>query len=366
MKKLFVFIIILALISTGGFWYYSKINAQNQDSLRRRLERQNAILANQTSQVQQEKPFDKKYTVIYSEPSAQHIYVPLGLSSNDLKANLEHAAKSSQKDYIFAYRIDDAKHDGGYTAGRYHAGKFDIAEVYTKSKKVYPSASEAIINKDNVNLYSRPDFDPSDVLVKLKKDTQIMIIEHAREFTMTDIIDLYKIIAQPKKHIGWVMDSDIELNSHKTENPQITVPKVSLKTPKTINVPPKVRKEEKTEPDYFAYIDRQEKNEIYRLISSYNSKKINGTLPLTYWKNSYKEAKIATCGHYIGFALSNDILSKAILSARDLISMAEHIANWVDTAIYGYGDTQLGKITIGETIFRVMDKLDLLKYPLIK
>ena len=343
MKKSLIFIIIiLAIIGSGGFWYYSKINAQNQDRLRRRLERQNAILAQRKNEQQtpKEKPFDKKYTVIYSEPSAQHIYVPLGLSSNDLKANLEHAAKSSQKDYIFAYRIDDAKHDGGYTAGRYHAGKFDIAEVYTKDKKVYPAASEAIINKDNVNLYSRPDFDPSDVLVKLKKNTQIMIIEHAREFNTTEITDMYKIIAHPQKHIGWVMDSDIDQVEY--QSPAELQQKLASIKPKDTKNKSAVKQE--------------------ALLSYWVKNLIDITKKVPHWKSELPHKRVATCGIFLLYLWKENKLKIAITSEQDIKNYAEILANRVETYLIYSANSEEGylvnHLSIGDILLATASSLE--------
>ena len=340
MKKFIIsFTIILILFCTGSFWYYSNINVQNQERLRRRLERKNTVINQQQEAPEQEKPFNKKYTLIYEEPSALHIYVPLGLSSLDMKANLEHAAKSSGKDYIFAYRIDDRKHDGGYTAGRYHAGKFDMAEVYTKSKQVYPAASEAVINKNNVNLYSRPDFEPSDVLVKLKKNTQIMIIEHAREFTTTDITDLYKIIVQPEKHIGWVMDSDI--NNVKYQSPA----KLQKELAST-----QTKKQTKKQPE--------EKS----LISFWSENLIDIKKAVPFWRNELPHKRVATCGMFLFYLWREDKLKIDITGVQDLKNYAEILANRVETfLIYSTNNKEgyiVNYISIGDMLSLVASSLN--------
>lgn len=233
-KNSFLYIIIFSLIGISSLWYFFKSEGEYQNRLNQNLERQKAVLAKMSTSKQKE-TFNAKYSIIFEEnlistpiisKFAQYIYVPLNLSEEELKQNLLHAAKTLQQEkhvntvIILAYREDDRLREGGYTAGRciyipnLTATFFDIAEVYYKNKKIYPAATEAIINKDNVNLYSKKHFKPEDVITKLKKRTEIMIIEHYRSFTTSDFIDIYKVLVWPhrnkkRQYIGWIMDNNV-------------------------------------------------------------------------------------------------------------------------------------------------------------
>ena len=231
-KKFFLSIIIFSLIGISSLWYFFKSEEEYQNRLNRNLERQKAVLTKIYTSKQKE-TFNAKYSIIFEEnlstltisKFAQSIYVPLFLSEEELKQNLLHAAKTLKQEkhvdevIIFAYRQDDKLHEGGYTAGRciYTSNltaTFDIAEVYYKNKKIYPAATEAIINKDNVNLYSKKHFEPEDIITKLKKGTEIMIIEHYRNFVTTDFIDIYQVLIWPHKnkkrqYTGWIMDDNV-------------------------------------------------------------------------------------------------------------------------------------------------------------
>lgn len=225
------FIIILSLAIPLSLWYYQNLDGENQYE---QLKKQKNKIITQISKTKEKKEiFNAKYSIIFEENLstaitsrfAQYIYVPLYLSQEELKQNLLHAAQTLKREkhvdtaIIFAYREDDRLHESGYTAGRCIytpnlTATIDIAEVYSKTRKIYPAATEAIINKDNINLYSRKHFEPEDVITKLKKGTEIMIIEHYRSFTTSDFIDIYKVLVWPhsnkkRQYIGWIMDNNV-------------------------------------------------------------------------------------------------------------------------------------------------------------
>ena len=210
------------------------INLDGENQYEQLKKQKNKIITQISKTKEKKEIFNAKYSIIFEEnlistpiisKFAQYIYVPLNLSEEELKQNLLHAAKTLQQEkhvntvIILAYREDDILREGGYTAGRciyipnLTATFFDIAEVYYKNKKIYPAATEAIINKDNVNLYSKKHFKPEDVITKLKKGTEIMIIEHYRSFVTTDFIDIYKVLIWPhnkkRQYTGWIMDDNV-------------------------------------------------------------------------------------------------------------------------------------------------------------
>lgn len=391
MKKSFIIpVIILAVIGGTFFYGYSKINAMKQEHIRKReelrLARQNAILerSKEEQKISQEKKFDKKYIVIYEEDIsspqvkkyAQHVYIPLGLSKEILRVNLEHAAKTLKRAknadsvFIFAYRIDDRKHESGYTAGRYVIASntpdtFDIAEVYTKTKKIYPAATEAVINKDNVNLYSRYDFEPSDVVAKLKAGTEVMLLEHVRDFAMTDIIDIYKVLVWPHKNkksqsTGWIMDNDINFNLKQKGKEKIKTSEINTQKIKITSTPIQIQKKIQNQKYKLTQAEQQEIDKVGELVSSFMLKKLDTEKTLSLWKNSGQESKIATCGVYLSFAFAEGYLNiqtrTKIRTANGLYRHAKMVADKIDSIISQLNlvDSQLNQDKIGDTIIFVM------------
>ena len=106
------------------------------------------------------------------------ISVPLDLSADELKQTLRDAAWKLQKEknavaaVIFAYREDDTKRDGGYTAGKCTIAPFGdwakavevrspsnldeeviISEAYFDNTPIRLKGSKAFINGDNTSLH---------------------------------------------------------------------------------------------------------------------------------------------------------------------------------------------------------------------
>ena len=231
-------IIILVLIEAFSLWFffwfflYLPIEKEHQAIEDKKLKELEALLAKISTSEKKEEIFHAKYSIIFEEDIsnpyfsrfAQYIYVPLNLSKEELKQNILHAAKNlknkknADKVIIFAYRQDDKLHQV-YTAGRcfYTSAldfTFDIAEVYYKTKKTYPATTEAIINRNNVILYSQKHLKPEDEITRLKAGTEIMIIERYRSFNMNDFIDIYKVLVWPhknekKQYLGWIVDDNV-------------------------------------------------------------------------------------------------------------------------------------------------------------
>ena len=227
-------LILVGIFSLWCFWYLPINEKEYLSMLDKRLERAKAILAkiSTSSLKKQEEIFNAKYYIIFEDKvnipslstSAGFIDVPLNLSKEELKQNILHAAKNLKRKkntttaIIFAYRQDDKLHQV-YTAGKciYTSDldfNLDIAEVYYKTKKIYTAATEAIINKDNVILYSKKYFEPEDIITRLEAGTEIMTIEHYRSFTTTDFVDIYKVLVWPHKngkrqYLGWIVDNNV-------------------------------------------------------------------------------------------------------------------------------------------------------------
>ena len=231
-------IIILVLIEAFCLWFffwfflYLPLEKEHQAIEDKKLKELEALLAKISTSEKKEETFHAKYSIIvedkinipYLSISAGFIDVPLNLSREELKQNLLHAAKNLKRKkntttaIIFAYRQDDKQHQI-YTAGKciYTSDldfTFDIAEVYYKTKKTYPATTEAIINRNNVILYSQKHLKPEDEITRLKAGTEIMIIERYRSFNMNDFIDIYKVLVWPhknekKQYLGWIVDDNV-------------------------------------------------------------------------------------------------------------------------------------------------------------
>ena len=169
----------------------------------------------------------------------RRISVPLGLSTEELKQTLRDAAWKLQKDknavaaVIFAFREDDTKRDGGYTAGKCTVAPFGdwakavevrspsnldeeilISEAYFDSTPIRPNGSKAFVNKNNTSLHriNAKQSYTDDVIAELKKGTEVNILESRRQFTLYGPLDMYKVQvknARKKVRTGWVYGYDL-------------------------------------------------------------------------------------------------------------------------------------------------------------
>ena len=175
---------------------------------------------------------------------SQSIFLPLGLSQEELKENLTHAAWSLQKKkkakgiIIFAYRMDDIAHNGGFTAGKctlaplgdwnktinhnYSVSDlkpaFEFAEVYFMNKPFHNEATKTLIKSNQANLYY-PDIEPKNIIAILKKNTEVLILKHKREFTTSDFLDIYQVrtTVNRKQITGFVLGNDLADAENKNE-----------------------------------------------------------------------------------------------------------------------------------------------------
>ena len=194
--------------------------------------------------------FDKKYQVlrIYDEDVSYRnvprftraIKVKLGLSAEELRDNLIHAAWEMQKEkdaravWIFAYRPDDVDRYV-YTAGRCILAPFgdvakatdskynsisnltpvvDIAEVYFANvPPLLKADTNVAINTPNTKLYRTRDIEPDDVIAYLKKGQRAVIVGSMRSFTTDEFSDFYMIqlSSKGKKSVtGWVSSNALD------------------------------------------------------------------------------------------------------------------------------------------------------------
>lgn len=197
---------------------------------------------------------------IYGVPRfEQKISVQIGLSSEDLKKNLVHAAwdllnkKNAKATMIFAYRSDDLERDGGFSAGRCILAPFgdwskainkhskddlkpdiEIATVYFKNVPMLKPTSNAIVNTNNACLYATDDCDSDYVSMRLRKGTHVMVINGKRDFMPHDFLDIYKVrvnLGKKKTVTGWM--NGYELDEAKEEAKSIDNQKTYTVTKKT-------------------------------------------------------------------------------------------------------------------------------------
>ena len=164
----------------------------------------------------------------------QRISVPLKLSTEELKQTLLDAAWKLQKQknasavVIFAYREDDKKRNGGYSAAKCTLAPFgnwakamerhktsdlqavfEISEAYSYDEPLREKGSSAFIKENDAELY-KPDtqeFYAEDVAMKLKKGTEVKILDSQRDISSFAVIDIYKVqvrLDKKRTRTGWV------------------------------------------------------------------------------------------------------------------------------------------------------------------
>ena len=139
---------------------------------------------------------------------------------------------------IFAYRSDDLARDGGFSAGRCILAPYgdwskainkhskddlkpdiEIANVYFKNAPMLKPTSMAIVNTNNCNLYATDDCIQDYVSIRLKKGTQVMIINGKRNFMPEDFLDIYKVrvyLGKKKTVTGWMNGYELD----EAQNPE--------------------------------------------------------------------------------------------------------------------------------------------------
>ena len=164
----------------------------------------------------------------------QRIAVPLGLSTEELKQTLLDAAWKLQKQknasavVIFGFREDDKKRNGGFSAGKCTIAPFgnwakamerhklsdlqatiEISEAYSYSEPLRENGSSAFIKADDTELY-KPDtkeFYAEDVILNLKKGTEVKILDSKRDISSFAVMDIYKVqirLDKKRTRTGWV------------------------------------------------------------------------------------------------------------------------------------------------------------------
>lgn len=259
----------LALISAGMYWYVSteltytprikhiESSSVFTTNISDDLERHDLKPKYASTDRKQDK-FRPRYFIIYDSLEdhsmngaprfAQRISVPLGLSQEELKQNLSHAAwrllkeKNAHAVIIWGHRDDDKKRQGGFTAGKCTLAPygywskatknfdlnslqttFELAEVYSKDVPVYKIMGDTTI-RNSTPIYADIANFPDNTITNLKKGTRVVILEHYRDFSTYDFIDWYKIqtnFSKRKNYAGWV-------NGEKLKEPTKVVEAKSL------------------------------------------------------------------------------------------------------------------------------------------
>ena len=187
--------------------------------------------------------FIPQYTVIDEENLTlagvprfeQRISIPLGLSLEELKQNLLDAAWKLQKKknasaiVIFAFREDDIKREGGYTAGKCTLAPFGvwakamenhsfsdlkeeilISEAYSYNEPIRAKGSIAYVKENETSLYKPSKgntYDHDKVLATLNKGTEVKILDCERFFGFAFVVDTYKVqvrLSKKKTLTGWI------------------------------------------------------------------------------------------------------------------------------------------------------------------
>ena len=185
--------------------------------------------------------FTPKYTVVEEDNLTlagvprfeQRISIPLGLSHEELKKNLLDAAWKLQKKknaaavVIFAFREDDTERKSGYTAGKCILAPFGdwakamenhdvsdlseeiiISEAYDYNEPVRVKGSLAYVKDDGTELYRiNKKADIYETITKLKKGTEVKILDSEKQFSIVVVADIYRVqarISRKKTLTGWI------------------------------------------------------------------------------------------------------------------------------------------------------------------
>lgn len=265
MKENIFAVMIFTLAIIAGFLFF----LPSHKPVHEKTEPQQVeIQSHEKNDVTQADSFDKKYKVLYTYDEdvsfrnvpryTRKIKVKLGLSAEELQANLIHAAWEMQKEkdaravWIFAYRPDDVDRYV-YTAGRCILAPFgdvakatdskynsisnltpvvDIAEVYFANvPPLLKADTNVAINTPNTKLYRTRDIEPDDVIAYLKKGQRAVIVGSMRSFTTDEFSDFYMIQLSSKgkkRVIGWVSSNALD----EVQDTPVTQTTTKKKTPK--------------------------------------------------------------------------------------------------------------------------------------
>ena len=258
LRKIKIGLGFAAILASAGMYYYVSNEQKHFDSIIREIHNPAPIIAESndiinnkpeivsTSKDNKQDNFKPRYIIIYSSEEnlsisgaarfAVKISVPLGLSQEELKQNLSHAAwrllkqKNANAVIIWAYRDDDKLRAGGFTAGKCILAPFgdwskaaqrhslddmrivfEIADVYNRNDPIYKIGSKAIVSKNSALLYPNDNFDPDDRKLFLRKGTVVTILQHNREFVTTEFLDTYKVAVNGNsKRAGWMFGNDLK------------------------------------------------------------------------------------------------------------------------------------------------------------
>lgn len=331
MKKGIMITLIVAMIAS--LWW--KIFIPDTSTKKRKVIPQVSTQHEEETIPTQINKFNKKYLVLYAldENISLHevtrytrkILVNLGLSRKELEENLIHAAWELQKEkkatavMIFAYRMDDTQREL-YTAGRCILAPFgdwakatdkqsnsisnlkpviDIAKVYfTNIPPMYKIKSSVVVNTDNTSLYKNKDLESENIIAKLKKGTEAIIVDSKRFFSTDDFMDIYKIrfpVRRGKTITGWVFGNNLDISQ-----PGITS---AQPTP---------------EKNMTQYLKKR-----YETIYLYDKK-------ISHWKRAKQEDKIIICEAFLLIALNGGKLKVSVVSMENVTDYAKILANTVD------------------------------------
>ena len=348
---------VLAVAIFAGYsmyWYFSQPYTRriNHDApvmdvpLEKNISKDNTsnnVVTSKKEDKYEDNNFKPRYFIIYSSlenlslPNTPRfslkVSLPLGLSENELKQNLSHAAwrllkeKNAKAVIIWGYRDDDKLRAGGFTAGKCILAPFgdwskatqkhtlndmqetfEFTEVYDKNIHILPIKSNVIINNNNTTLYSDQYLEDDKTIAKLKKGTKAIIIDHIRDFSTFYIADIYKIQVQARKnrnYTGWVTGDNLMLSN--------------ASTTKTQNI---YRKDKN-----YTGSTTIDKNFEWLLNTDLNNKTI------AEWRIASEDNKIAICGVFLLLAYKEKLLKLTLLNEANVKDYAKILASNVDTVI---------------------------------
>lgn len=334
--------IIIALISIITISVWWKIFIPVPKPKREKITTQVSSQYNEEKDNNKTEAFDKKYRVLRGFDDnvsfrgftryTRKILVELGLSRDELKNNLIHAAWELQKEknatavMIFAYRKDDLKRDL-YSAGRCILAPFgdwalatdkqfnstsnltpviDFAEIYFRDlPPMYKIKDGVIVNKHNTKLYKTNDINPDEVITLLRKGTEAIIVGCERSFSTDDFVDIYKIrfiVKGNKTAAGWVFSDNLDKSQHTIS--------ITQSVPQT-----QVSQTQK---------NSRYTNEQYQKMQLYEK-------TVADWKKAKTEDKIITCEGFILVAISQNYFKVKMTNINNIRDYAKILADSIDS-----------------------------------
>lgn len=181
----------------------------------------------------------------------QDIYVQVDLSEDELRANLIHAAWRFQKIKngadvsVYAYRNDDTKRDGGYSAGycslpqyrkwanlsekrtiAFFKPNIVIDSIYFETAPRYEITQQVIINRNSTKLFKDSDCNPHKFLTILNKGTKAIVVDRLRSFirggrsfaiTFKDTYKIHVNLSKNNVFTGWVLGDVLDKTQDNTK-----------------------------------------------------------------------------------------------------------------------------------------------------